>query len=419
MDNCSSFLLKTDKYLNNVNHICYNNLYYIKGQFLFLTTEDIKLPAIRLLGGPLLNGISNERYILQPDIIKFETMEKLNQYVTELAIENISGITNYFSHYYDHNIAHGLYDALYPSFLTYLEFYKNSDLPYTNLINILTIPGWVFPGNSSRQWVLDIFQKFAMNPNMIINNLNNLNKNYKFATLLAGSGFAGISSVNRLGLMPGKEIQALEKFRDRMYNVYSIKRKNSDNNFKNILIINSRRYSASELNILQKINSDLNNSGFTSKIISWESISSFEEQLNIMNNTDIHISGAGTSMLNFPFLNDGKININLGVSKFNPGNLPVLLEVNCCLLSNTIITLFYDIFKYREILYEPIMDLIKNNLCNTNKTVIPDYMSKWIEICDKDENMNALIERMNGIKEPNLIAYRHPEMFVYHYPPYN
>ena len=53
-----------------------------------------------------------------------------------------------------------------------------------------------------------------------------------------------------------------------------------------------------------------------------------------MNNTDILISGAGTSMLNFPFLRDNCILINLGFNELEGSTIPGLVEMNICLLSS-------------------------------------------------------------------------------------
>ena len=68
-------------------------------------------------------------------------------------------------------------------------------------------------------------------------------------------------------------------------------------------------------------------------------------------------------MLNFPFLRDNKIHINLGVISVSVQyNLPGLFEVNICLLPDKIRCEFYDIFKYKQITYEPLMELIHRSI---------------------------------------------------------
>ena len=219
-----------------------------------------------------------------------------------------------------------------------------------------------------------------------------------------------------------------------MLDVYNIKKVCSTNNELKILIIDSDRYEEDEKNALIKINKLLNENNYKCQYISWKDIKSFEDQLKIMNDTDIHVAGAGTSMLNFPFLCDNKIHINLGVCKINPSTkfkceevceMPGLLEVNICLLSNNIFCDFYDIFKHKRILYKPVLELLFKNIYNlknniNNKTQIPQYIKVWRDYCDADkDNMKNIIDRMCGIKIPRLINIRFPEMVVYNQPPYD
>ena len=234
-----------------------------------------------------------------------------------------------------------------------------------------------------------------------------------------------------MGIMPGKDISALDKFRDRMFEVYDIK--SVINNKINITIIDSNRYTNSERINLNKFNQNLNTSpNQSSKIISWFNIKSFKEQLEIMNSTDIHISGAGSSMLNFPFLNNGKIHINLGVNQINPVHrfgkdaciMPGLLEINICLLPNSIFVDFYNIYKYRSIQYDPLVEIVQKNIYNVNKeqiTCIPKYVIKWQQLCTKNtEKMQQLIQRMTYPQSnyPDLIPVRFMDVVVAGFPPY-
>ena len=116
--------------------------------------------------------------------------------------------------------------------------------------------------------------------------------NCKFETLIAGSGRAGISGVNKNAIMPGKSLQMIEKFRNRMWDVYGIQKyisneidqklSNEIDQKLNIIIVNSNRYSVDEKNVLLKINEKLNNIGHNSNYISWVDVPSFREQLEIM-----------------------------------------------------------------------------------------------------------------------------------------
>ena len=408
------------KTIDNINHVRYKNIYYINNNFYCLTTEDILIKPVKTLGGPEHSGrIEEKHYELNPIIQKFRTTSELNEFVNSYDIKNINNVSTYLSHYYDHNIAHSLYDALYPIYLAYLNFYRlNPDNNFNIFINLLFVPGWTFPGHASRDWVLKIFQKFCKGEFII---RNDKTQNLKFEILLSGSEYAGIASVNKNAIMPGKLGNTLEFFRDRFFKVYNIPEKPIVDKI-NILIIDSRRYSSKERNILQKINKQLIKNGHQSNYISWVDYKNFEDQLRLMSNCDIHISGAGTSMMNFPFLNDSKIHINLGVSKMFKD--PALLEVNSCLLSNNIYCDFYDIFTHKNIKYTEVMKMINNNINNLNnkmniKTKIPYYIKQWRELCETNSEMEDIIERMNGKKQPSLVAYRHPEMIIYHHYPYS
>ena len=420
-------------YTDNEIRAKYNNLYYINNKFVFLTTnKNIILKKVRISitsASPVC--FDNE---IIPTVILFENIDKLCEYVNTIKYTKINGITGYFSHYYDWNVAHGLYDSLYPIFLTYLFFFNNNSDIFNIFINLLYIPGWTFPGISSRDWVLDIFKQFS-GGKFIKENVNNqyINENFKFEILIMGNALAGITAVNKNGQMPGREIYALEKFRDRMLRMYNIQYETQEiNNNKVIRIINSRRYSKEEKDILLKIVQEFKIKGYDSEYIYWDNINSFKEQLKIMNKIDIHISGAGTSMLNFPFLRDDCVHINLGVNKINeskiPGIIPGFFEVNCCLLSNNIYCDYYNVFEFKQILYTPLVNMINSHIDrlesgNTSEKIIqiiPEYIKIWRQYCkDNSDTMDVIIKRMSGLINPNLVSYRWPELLYFKKYPFN
>lgn len=411
------------KTIEGVLHVKYNNLFYINNEFLFLTiNNDTILNEVKIIGGPEHSGqIKRAEYMFKPRIIVFRDIDELTDYVnTHNNLIFIKKIVNYFGHYYDHNVAHGLYDALYPSFLTLLSFFNENE-SYINLINVLYVNGWSFNGDASREYVLDIFNKFSGSSETLIK--GKLNGIYKFDTFISGSEYAGISSVNKNGIMPGKPMFALEKFRNRMYQSYKIELSKKHNEI-NILILKSDRTSDFENNCLELINKELNRMGYNSKFISWKSIKTFKEQLEILSKIDIHISPAGTTMLNFPFLKDNSVHINLGVNKILPYKFPTLLEVNCCLASNNIYCDFYDIFTYKQILFKPLMSIIIDNIQNLQNNVIkytkePNFIKIWKELCIDFKDIQQLISAMNGENNLNLIPYRHIDMIVNQNEPYN
>lgn len=125
----------------------------------------------------------------------------------------------------------------------------------------------------------------------------------------------------------------------------------------------------------------------------------------------------------------------MGVSRINPierfGDLhchmPGLLEVNICLLSNTILTKFYDIYHHREILFDPLFTLVQESIQNLENSICPvtqtpEFVKIWRELCEKDnQNMIQLINRMTypSANYPDLIPIRFMDMVVYEQHPYD
>ena len=411
-----------------IKRIKYENIYLLNNKFYFLTQDKkVDLQEVKLLGGPEHTDFVNEnQYLFKPNIKYLSNENEIKDFLLGEIIE-IKGIVNFFSHYYNHNVGHGLYDAIYPSFLTFLNYCNNS-LDYTNLINILHVPEWISNVKCSKEWLLEIMEKFSGKKNLILNNLDK-NKIYKFQILLAGSGYAGISAINRKGIMPGKELNALAKFRNRFYQKYNICIENTKE--LNITIVDSDRYTDNDKEILLKINNELNNL-YKCSYINWKDIDSFDEHLNIMSNTDIYISSPGTSGNYFPFLREKSIFINLGTNISGEYNIKQLMEVNMALLSNDILIDYYDIFKEDEYKYNEINKLVNKNINLHSKITlennivyepkIPNYIKIWQELFSSNnsdlidkENLDELIQRMNNDLKPDFVGYRYPEICIQNY----
>lgn len=411
------------KISENIEHVKYSNLYYIDNSFCYLSIDSpsqnkINLKKIKTIAGPEHTGRQDpNNYFMIPKKITFESSEKLQTFIDTLNIRNIKGKTLYFSHYYEHNIAHSLWDVLYPIYLAYLNFYNTIDNEQINMfVNLLFDRYWKSPSNyvATRDWVLNVFKDFCCNGQFIIKNTTNYNM--KFDYFIVGADRAGISSTNKLGVMPGNNLNVLDKLRNRFFKVYNIVKQKRDNI--NLLFINSERYTFQEKQILKQLIDYYKSKKYSVKFIDWKDITSFKEQLEIMNETDIQVSGAGSCMLNFPFMNNNSININLGVKNYNPNNIPSLLETNICLLSNEIYSDFYDIYKYKELKYNPLKEILDNNIYsiinnNVSHTKVPYYIQKWRELCN-EKNMGEIIDMMNceiGCKN-TLIHVRFPDIWM-------
>ncbi len=303
-------------------------------------------------------------------------------------------------------------------YLLYLYFLKTQNKNESNFnmfIELLFIKKFVFYGTASREWSLDIFERFC-GGKLIRENSNN----YCFNYFLVGHSSSGISNVNKFSQMPGREMFALEKFRNRMYSKYNINIEKSNNKQNNITIINSKRYNINEIEELLKVSKYFMDKDFNVIHIDWGKITNFRDQLLIMKDTDIHISGAGSSMLNFPFLLDNCIHINLGVSMIGEEKfiIPSLVEVNCCLLSNNIKCFYYDIYKHKNIIFYPLITLIENVIKKSKENsinyIIPKHVLVWRDYCkEKKEFMDKIIERMNNRLPNHLMGLRHPDFISY------
>lgn len=390
--------------IDDIKTVMYQNLYYINGIFIYLTLEDIELPNIRTLGTAMK---SNDIAILHPTVKKFAVIEDLEAYVNTISLENIEGITNFVHHFYDHNIAHAIYDTLYPSYLSCLRCSEHFET-YNIFVETLYVKNWTFPGNSSREYSLDVFKQFCGGKFIHKKIYDKHNINYKFNTLISGQENAGISCVNKKGIMPGIDINAMEKFRDRMYLMYDIVPTISDK--LRVKFIMSRRYNAEEIANIQRIIDEYSDI-YDCKFIDWSNIPMFKEQLQIMCDTDIHLSGAGTSMLNYPFMLNKTIHVNLGVKEVHANSCPSLFEVNACLLTLHINVFYYDVFNHVAIAYEPLKEIFERALPFFGQIMsqkIPNYILIWQEYCEKDPLSDKLIVKMMG----PLIGERFPEMAV-------
>ena len=413
------------KKFEEIDQVKYTNLYYINNKFYYLTTKkNINIKSIKTLGCPEHTGrIDKDLYIINPIIKYFENDEILNKYIVNLNCKEYKTPTLYFSHYYEHNIGHGLYDALYPIYLCYLSFFNNSEYEAFNMfVNILVDPGgWCMPPKyiPTRCWVLNIFKDFCLNGEFIIRLPQKSLNNIKFNTLVSGSWNGGISSVNKKFIMYGKDIFGLEKFRNRFLKIYNIRR--TVKNKINIVIINSERYTEEEKNNLNKIITFYSNRDDVNIFyIHWKNILSFKKQLEIIHNCDIHISGCGTSMMNFPFLKKNSIHINLG-TLFNK-SIYSLMETNICLLSNEIYCENYDIYKQKKILFHELKNIIDKNICNLKnkiylKSKLPIYTKKWQDFCKKNPKKSVeIIKQLRGETTPNWIGNRYPDTVMLYIP---
>lgn len=419
LNRCHNDTVMTDRILIKNAYLINNQLHY----FCMDDAEPLDL-SVRISSTDMLAD--------NIVITKFPTLAALNAHVHKLDAVMITGCTCYASHFYDWNVAHGLYDTLYPLYLCYLWYVQNQveqqkNEPFNILLKLKRIPGFIFPGHASRQWVLDIFAKFCngkmitMEQSMTEDEVGQIDQVLRFEYLCVGHADSGLVNVNGMSQMLGKELGGLEYFRDRMLYMYDVQPLSRHGDGRpRLTFINSRRYTHEERIAMNNVIMRLKQEGKCDvHVIDWRNKPNFREQLKIMQDTDIHISGAGTAMLNFPFLRDGTHHINLGVVQIDECKMPGLLEVNICLLSNTIKILYYDIFKYGRIRETPLQNIINRAIAGEQDGV-PLYIQVWRQYCREDTEITEVLESMNGrgAISPHLMGLRHPELLVYEHSRY-
>ena len=127
-------------------------------------------------------------------------------------------------------------------------------------------------------------------------------------------------------------------------------------------------------------------------------------------------------MMNFPFLKENSIHINLGTLFDKHKLVYSLMETNICLLSNDIYCDMYDIYNHKSILFDKLKNSIDTHIHNLKnkcyfKSELPLYTKKWQLFCHKyPDKANEYIERLRGQKNPNWIGNRYPDTVILYDP---
>lgn len=135
------------------------------------------------------------------------------------------------------------------------------------------------------------------------------NMTFLVETLIVGIGHQCQRCVNKdYSIAGGKEYRATWWMRKRIYYVYNVKQCYN----RNVIIVHNKRYSKEEKAMLYNLTNFYNRSKLNILYIDWSKIQDFKRQLDILSCTCVYISGPGTGLLNFPFISDPGIIINLG-----------------------------------------------------------------------------------------------------------
>jgi len=349
--------------------IKYENLYAINGTITYLTTD-------KNINPPYVTKFMN-MYHWRPEIKFFDTEEQIQEYLTTFENKQEIELSVLGDNIWYGNMGHALWDGFYPLYLSLLKFgYKNENFIYLT-------SDW----HNKQIMVYDVITKFSGNTLMEYHQLDK-SKLIHFKILVAGTGAAGTSIVNQDYEMYGKKYDAIRLYKERMYDSYSFQFDNPINDKLKIVIVNNKRYSEQERQILDKVIEFYKNQ-YNIKFIDWGSDYNqvFGNQLKELEDVDIHISGPGTGIVYMPFLKKGAVNINLGYMEYPQTNtmrpnikiegynndnwcFPGYLEEPMHAAVDYISTLYYDRYEHNNIEFEPLKNIIETAIHMVNNKEI-------------------------------------------------
>lgn len=189
----------------------------------------------------------------------------------------------------------------------------------------------------------------------------------RFPLFVHGNGHLGLGNMNAKYELPGGRI-ALRKFRDRVFSALGIVSRKESCPLKytkiRANIFDNKRYSRRERSAIMRIvNRSREFPSLAVRFIDWKQLKTTRDQLQMVADTDIYISGPGTGLIFSSFLNDGSIVINLGsmekeLFKSNV-SIPTYLEEMYASSSSHLRALYYNRCLSPEITLPKLMRLIR------------------------------------------------------------
>jgi len=392
-------VIDTDQQLS----IRYHNIYAINGELTYLTTNDQQLP--------LVNKFTNTSS-WRPVTKIFRTASELDTYVQSLGTINECELAALCECWWNHCIGHALFDGLYPIYLALVKF------GYHDKSFVLLSDVW-----NKDVMAYDIVTRFSGHE---LQPYTQLDKNtvIRFKILVAGTGSTGNRVMNQNYTLYGeKEYNALTLFKERMLSRYGIANSPRDpnNSIVNIIIVDNKRYSQYERwAITQIIEHYLKNNISSISYVDWSRYPTFEEQLKVINQTDIQITGPGTGMMYMPFLRKGSVNINLGYIEHTQTNsarpnifiqgtdkpdflVPGWMEQSVCAGASYVTTLYYDRYTFNQLEVKPLITLIDRAISLIINPIESNYLNLntdalvFREYCKRVANPQAVCDHLTNI----------------------
>jgi hypothetical protein len=394
----SSFETKDD---NDNLSIKYSNLYSINGQFTYITFDKhIDLPYV--------NKWTNT-YGWRPNIKIFDNYEDLKLFIDSFTEKEIIETSLLSDNLWYGNVGHALFDGFYPVYLAAVKF------GYENVPFVYFADNWTNTKVTANEAIV-LFSKNEIKSYTTINK----DRLILFKNFISGTGRTGNRVINEEYKLYGEKYNGLEKFKYRMLNSCGAIPDKPIGNQLQIRIINNKRYSDEEKDVLFKVikyyehNIDVN-----IDFLDWADHTSFKKQMLMIQDIDIHITGPGTGMMYMPFLKKGAVNINLGYMEHTQTNtarpnikipncekidyiFPGWMEQSICSAASYVNTLYYNRFDNNNIEFYPLVNIIDRAiLLIKNKEILENNHNIdakiFVEYCKRSPNARKLCDYLTNM----------------------
>lgn len=408
----SSYIVSDDK-----ASVEYNNLYSINGNIYYITTDIIDLPYVKKF---------TNLYDWKPEIMKFKSEDDLNNYFSSIKVDDEIDLSVLADNLWYGNVGHGLFDVLYPIYLALLKF-GYSDNPFTFLSM-----DWSWRENM----MYDLIKKFTKKDLIEYNNLDR-SKICRFNKLICGTNLAGNRVTNKEIFIYGKKWDGLYHFKKRIFELNNIQLdKPIKSDVPKVIIINNKRFQDKDRVVINSVIQRMANV-CNIKFIDWQLDYNypkefiFEKQMSDFSDVDIQITAPGTAMMYTPLLKKGAVNINLGYIEHTQTNgvrgnlrikeskhadhlIPAYMEQPICAGTYYVTSLYYDRYKYNELMAEPLIELINEAIEILKKGEIKEgNVAKdaqvFREYCLRAKDADAVCEHLTTLSlQAEFFVNEHP-----------
>ena len=285
-------------------------------------------------------------------------------------------LTAAFTTWWAHNVGHGIFDGIWPIFVGLVRMGLKDDAPFHPYLVRCMNPAkeQEFGGNNFAEGVvLDTYRALSFSTvsacepgHLGYRQVDAHGGSVRFPLFVYGNGHLGQRTMNADYELPGGRI-ALRKFRDRIFSNLGIQPREGEScPFENrklrANIFYNKRYSDKEiLAIMDVIKRSRSLSNVSIRFIDWSTLKTTRDQLQVVSDTDIYVSGPGTGFMFSSFLNDGSVVINLGGKRLEHSDvfpIPGYMEEYISAASPHVRALYYDRCLFPEITPQELTNLI-------------------------------------------------------------